>query len=73
MTPVAKTGLHCGGIGLVVGSLIAAVTPVAKTGLHCGDAKTHKGGCAVTLVTPVAKTGLHCGDEAMFLDDATLG
>ena len=38
MTPVAKTGLHCGEKDRPKGKLLRAlVTPVAKTGLHCGD------------------------------------
>ena len=37
VTPVAKTGLHCGPFGGdVIVTSNEGVTPVAKTGLHCG-------------------------------------
>ena len=36
VTPVAKTGLHCGELEAAGGDLGDGVTPVAKTGLHCG-------------------------------------
>ena len=37
VTPVAKTGLHCGLTPVAGWGLQLSVTPVAKTGLHCGD------------------------------------
>ena len=38
MTPVAKTGLHCGpDLATMTEPGVGLVTPVAKTGLHCGD------------------------------------
>ena len=37
MTPVAKTGLHCGATSVLHPRPQPRVTPVAKTGLHCGE------------------------------------
>ena len=42
MTPVAKTGLHCGVISEVAAGQSVEVTPVAKTGLHCGEASRYR-------------------------------
>ena len=36
VTPVAKTGLHCGETLATTTWWLHRVTPVAKTGLHCG-------------------------------------
>ena len=63
VTPVAKTGLHCGALTQHPNlHEKVIVTPVAKTGLHCGN-NLSPGMQQVILVTPVAKTGLHCGDK----------
>src|SRR5205809_762292 len=43
VTPVSKTGLHCGVVAQVSVKLAAAVTPVSKTGLHCGTLGTIRG------------------------------
>ena len=43
MTPVAKTGLHCGHLLRKHAARYARlVTPVAKTGLHCGEASRYR-------------------------------
>src|SRR5690606_21480607 len=62
VTPVAKTGLHCGSDEPEALDVARRVTPVAKTGLHCGAAWAAVR-TALSEVTPVAKTGLHCGDR----------
>ena len=63
MTPVAKTGLHCGAcIEFELGNFTHGVTPVAKTGLHCGVEQLVEPLLELGGVTPVAKTGLHCGN-----------
>src|SRR5690606_24303973 len=62
VTPVAKTGLHCGRACEASPPPSERVTPVAKTGLHCGAARPSRLG-RPCRVTPVAKTGLHCGDR----------
>src|SRR5690606_9767791 len=42
VTPVAKTGLHCGSSCGDHHHTMGWVTPVAKTGLHCGAVTRHR-------------------------------
>ena len=65
VTPVAKTGLHCGLRPVAARDYTGSeVTPVAKTGLHCGEDTLVFPKVLQAQVTPVAKTGLHCGIAA---------
>ena len=63
VTPVAKTGLHCGLTQQMWARVVGPGDPGRedRAPLRPGPAGRWKAICACEHVTPVAKTGLHCG------------